>query len=292
MHLSGNLRSILAMLLAVAAFSLMDAVLKTLAGHYPPMQVAALRGLAALPLVCLYVAWRREAHLLLRIRWPLHLLRGVIGIAMLWLFTFSLRELGLAEAYTIFFISPLLITVLAIPLLKETVSVRHWVAIAVGLGGVVVALRPDQDAFFSLGAMAVLGAASLYAVASIAGRMLSRTDASVTLVFWTTAMWAIGASVLALPNWTPIQSGHWPILVVLAVTGFLGQLAITEAFRHGNASAVAPFEYTALAWAIVLDWLLWQAVPDRYTLLGGAIIIASGVYLIRKEKVPIVAVPP
>lgn len=278
------------MLAAVGFFSLMDAVLKTLTATYPALQVAALRGLCALPLVCLYVLWRKEAGLLLRIRWPLHLLRGVIGILMLSLFTFSLKELGLAEAYTIFFIAPLLITILSIPVLKEQVSPRHWIAIAVGLLGVVVALRPDQDAFFSLGALAVLAAAGCYAVSAIAGRVLSRTDPSVTLVFWTTSMWAAGAGLLAWPNWVAIVPAHWPVLAALAVTGFLGQLAITEAFRHGQASAVAPFEYTALAWGIGLDWMLWQIVPDRTTLFGGAIIIASGLYLIRKEKVKDVTV--
>ena len=290
--MTGNLRSILAMLVAMGSFSLMDAVLKTLAGSYPTLQVAALRGLTALPLVCIYVVWRREVHLLLRIRWPLHLLRGVIGIAMLALFTFSLKELGLAEAYTIFFVAPLMITVLAIPVLKETVSARHWAAIAVGLGGVLVALRPDQDAFFSLGAIAVLVAAAFYALSAIAGRVLSRTDAAVTLVFWTTAMWAVGAGALAWPHWVPVAYDHWPVLLALAVTGFVGQLAITEAFRSGKASAVAPFEYSALAWAIMLDYAFWNAVPDRYTLLGGAFIIASGIYLIRKEKVTDVTVAP
>ena len=292
MPMTGNLRSILAMLAAMGCFSLMDAVLKTLAGSYPALQVAALRGLASLPLVCAYVLWRREVHLLLRVRWPLHVLRGVLGIATLALFSFALRELGLAEAYTIFFISPLIITVLAIPVLKETVTLRHWAAIAVGLGGVVVALRPDQDAFFSLGAIAVLVAAAFYAISAIAGRVLSRTDAAVTLVFWTTAMWAVGAGLLAWPSWVPVDPAHGWLMLALSVTGFLGQLAITEAFRHGNASAVAPFEYSALAWAILLDFSIWQIVPDRYTLLGGAIIIGSGIYLIRKEKVRDVTVAP
>jgi drug/metabolite transporter (DMT)-like permease len=153
-------------------------------------------------------------------------------------------------------------------------------------------LRPDQDAFFSTGAIAVLVAATFYAVSAIAGRVLSRTDAAVTLVFWTTTLWAVGASALAWPQWVPVASAHWPVLLALAVTGFLGQLAITEAFRSGKASAVAPFEYTALAWAILLDYVFWNAVPDRYTLLGGAIIIASGIYLIRMEKVRAVTVAP
>jgi drug/metabolite transporter (DMT)-like permease len=291
MPASGNLRSIIAMLIAMGTFSLMDAVLKTLAGSYPALQVAALRGLTAWPLVCMYVLWRREARLLLQVRWPLHLLRGVIGVVMLTLFSFALKQLALAEAYTIFFISPLLITILSIPVLKEQVTPRSWMAIAVGLVGVVIALRPDQGALFSLGALAVLAAAGCYAVAAIAARVLSRTDAAVTLVFWAITMWAVGASVLAWPNWVPIAPGHWPVLAALAVTGFLGQLAITEAFRHGQASAVAPFEYSALAWGIALDWILWQTVPDRYTLLGGAVIVASGVYLIRKEKTQVVVAP-
>ncbi len=289
---TGNLRSITAMLAAVGLFSVMDALLKTLAGSYPAMQVAAMRGLSALPLVWLYVVWRRETAALLKVRWRLHLLRGAISIVMLSLFTFALRELALAEAYTVFFIAPLLITILAIPVLKETVSPRHWMAIAVGMAGVVIALRPDEDLFFSLGALAVLAAAGCYAVSAITGRILSRTEPSVTLVFWTTTLLAMGAGVLAWPQWVDIRSMHWPVLAGLAVTGFLGQLAITEAFRHGQASAVAPFEYTALAWGIGLDWALWKTVPDGATLLGGAIIVASGLYLIRKEKVNDITLAP
>ncbi len=81
-----------------------------------------------------------------------------------------------------------------------------------------------------------------------------------------------------------VQQVHWPLVAGLAVTGFLGQLAITEAFRHGQASVVAPFEYTALAWGMGLDWVLWQTMPGGATLLGGAIIIGSGLYLVRQER--------
>ena len=280
----GNLRSILAMLVAVGFFSLMDAVMKTLSGHYPAMQVAALRGLSALPLVCAYVLWRRQTGSLLHCRWGLHLLRGALGVAMLSLFAWSLKELGLAEAYTIFFVAPLLITVLSIPLLRERVSAVHWAAIGVGMVGVVVALRPDQSHFFSAGGLAVLAAAACYSVSAIAGRILSRTDSSVSLVFWMTVLMSIGAGVLAWPNRVPVPPADWGLILALAITGFGGQLAITEAFRHGQASAVAPFEYTALAWGIALDWGLWQILPDGYTLLGGAIIIGSGLYLVHLER--------
>ena len=281
---SGNLRGIVAMVAAVGCFSVMDALLKTLAGSYPAMQVAALRGWAALPLVVLYVLWRGEAAGLVRVRWPLHLLRGVLNVAMLGLFTYALRELGLAEAYTLFFIAPLLITALSTVVLGERVRAAHWVAIALGMVGVVVALRPSQEAFFSLGALAVLGAATCYAVSAITGRMLTRTDSSASLVFWTTTLLAVGAGTLAWPHWVGVAQAHWPLIAGLAVTGFLGQLTMTEAFRHGQASVVAPFEYTALAWGMGLDWVLWQAVPGGATLLGGAIIIGSGLYLVRQER--------
>ena len=285
MPLSGNLRSIVAMLAAVAMFACMDAFLKTLAGTYPPLQVTALRGLTAMPLVCLYVVWRREFGSVFsrQLRWRLHLLRGVLGTAMMTSFTFGLKTLGLAEAYTLSFVAPLIITMLSVPMLKETVRARHWIAIGVGLVGVLIALRPDQSAFFSVGAVAVLVAAVCYAVSNVLGRVISRTEPSATLVFWTTGSMALGGSVLGASQWVDILPAHWPMLLGLAVTGFLAQLAITEAFRHGQASAVAPFEYSALAWAILLDWLFWNAVPDIYTLTGGAVIIASGIYLIRRE---------
>lgn len=280
----GNLRGVLAMLAAVGCFSLMDALLKTLAGHYPPMQVAALRGLAALPLVLAYVLWQRQAHTLLQARWRLHLLRGMLVVVMLALFTYGLQSLGLAEAYTLFFIAPLLITALSAPVLGERVRASHWLAIGLGLLGVLVALRPDQSAMLTLGGLAVLAAAACYAVSAVAGRVLTRTDSSATIVFWTTTMLAIGAGMLALPGWVAVSREHWPLVAGLAVTGFLGQTAITEAFRHGQAAVIAPFEYTALAWGVGLDWLLWQALPDGATLLGGAIVIGSGIYLVRGER--------
>ncbi len=283
---SGNLRSIVAMLAACAMFACMDASMKALAAYYPPLQVTALRGLTSLPLVCLYVLWRREVRAVTarHVRWGLHLLRGLIGVLMLTLFTTALRTLGLAEVYTIGFVAPLLITMLAIPLLGERVSPRHWVAIAVGFVGVVVALRPSQAVFLTTGTLAALAAAVGYALFSVLGRLISRTEPSASLVLWTTASMAVFGGLLALPDWAPVRAEHALLLAGLAVSGFLGQLAISEAFRHGQAAAVAPFEYSALAWAVLIDWVVWHTVPDGWTLAGAAIIIASGVYLIRRES--------
>lgn len=285
MQSTHTLRGIAAMLLACAFFATMDALLKSLAGHYAPVQVMALRGLTALPLVCLYIAWRREAASVFnrRLRWRLHLLRTTLNMTMLALFVYGLKTLGLAEAYTLSFIAPLLMVLIAVPMLGEPVQPRHWVAIGLGFAGVVIALRPEQGAFLSAGAVAVLAAAVCYALSNMLGRLISRTESSAALVFWTTAGMAVGGSLLAAPVWVSIQPEHGWALAGLAISGFLGQMAIAEAFRHGQAAAIAPFEYSALAWALVLDWLFWQAAPDAWTLGGGALIILSGLWLARSE---------
>ena len=278
-----NLRSIYAMLAAAGMFSLMDTAMKLLSETYPAMQVTALRALSSLPLVCLYLLYRGAFKNVLKVRWPLHVLRGVLGILMITLFAYGLKRLSLAEAYSLFFIAPLLITALSVLILKERVDLARWCAIVVGLGGVLVVLRPEGGDFLSLAGLAVLAAAACYAVSAITGRILSRTDASESMVFWLMIMMAAGGVALCWHDWVAIRREDWLLLAGLSVSGFLGQLAITEAFRSGKASSVAPFEYSALAWGMSLDWLLWRTLPDQYTLSGAAIIIASGIYLVRKE---------
>lgn len=280
-----NLRGIYAMLVAVASFSVMDTMMKLLAEHFPAMQVAALRGLASLPLVCAYVGWRGGFRGIMRIRWPLQLMRGVLGVAMLALFAYGVKRLSLAEAYSIYFIAPALITALSVFFLKERVNAARWVAIAVGLAGVLVVLRPGVGGFLTLGGLAILGAAACYAVSAIAMRVLARTDSQEHMIFWIMLFMAVGGSAAAAPAWVPVQAAHLPLLCALAVSGLVAQIAITKAFSIGEASRVAPFEYTALAFGVTIDWALWHALPDGFTLLGAAIIIGSGLYLIRHERV-------
>lgn len=280
-----NLHSIYAMTIAVAMFSLMDTAMKLLAAHYPAMQVTVLRSFSSLPLVCVWVAWRGKFPTMLKVRWPLQLLRGALGIGMLTMFAYALKSLPLAETYSVFFIAPALITALSVIVLKERVDGMQWVAIGVGLVGVLVVLRPDGTSFISVAGLAVLGSAACYAVSAIASRILSRTDSNEQIMFWILIMMGCGALPLAWSGWVPLRLDDWPVLLALAVSGFLGQLAITRAFSMGKASIVAPFEYTALAWGVAIDWALWNTLPDRWTLVGAGIIIASGLYLARREAV-------
>jgi drug/metabolite transporter (DMT)-like permease len=278
-------RGMLLMLASVALFSLMDAALKTLSAHYPPFQVAALRGLSSLPFVLAWALWSVGAMPLLRVRWPLHLLRGVLGIAMMASFVYALKRLPLSTAYSIFFVAPLLITALSVPILGEKVGPRRWMAIAIGLVGVLVVLRPTGAGVMSMAGLAVLVAAAGYAVSAITVRVLARTDSTQAITFWLLALMALGAGALAFPNWVPLRAQDAWIIAGIGVAGALGQYTITEAFRLGEASLIAPLEYTALLWGVLLDLTLWGVLPDAVTWLGAAIIIASGLYLIRREKV-------
>jgi drug/metabolite transporter (DMT)-like permease len=273
-------RGILMMLLACLFFSLMDAVMKGLTADFPPMQVTALRAMSSLPLILLYVHWRGAWASLWRVRWPLHLLRVGLGVLMLTLFIYAIKRLPLTEAYAIFYISPFAIAALSIPLLGEKVARASWIAIGVGLLGVLVVLKPTGTGLVSLAGLAILAAALCYAVSAISVRLLSRTDSTESMIWWAMAGIAVLAGLLAVPEWVPVERRH---LLSLAVTGFFGQLTITEAFRIAPAATVTPFEYSALAWALGLDALIWQVLPEARVFIGAAIIVASGIYLARHE---------
>ena len=288
-----RLRASLMMLGCVLVFCLMDAVLKTLSAHYPPFEVAALRGASSLPWLLAWAAATTGLRPLLRARWSLHLLRGALGILMMAAFVYALRTLPLSTAYSIFFIAPLLITALSVPVLGEHVGPRRWTAIAVGFAGVLVVLRPSGGGMLTLAGLAVLLSATGYAVSAITVRVLARTDSTQAMVVWLMALMAVGAGLLAGPGWVPLRMEHGWLILGLGLAGALGQYLITEAFRLGEASLLAPLEYTALAWGVMLDLAIWGVLPGAVTWIGAAIIVGSGLYLIRREgRAARVATPP
>jgi drug/metabolite transporter (DMT)-like permease len=279
-----NLPGILLMLCAVGLLSLMDAGLKELAQRYPPFQLGALRALASLPWALAWILATTGLRPLLRVRWPLHLLRGVIGIGMMGAFVYALSLLPLTTAYTLFFVAPLFITLLSVLLLGERVNAGRWLAIAVGFAGVLIAMRPTGEGLLSWSGLAVLAAAAGYALSAVTVRILGRTDSTQAMVFWLLVIMASGSAAIAAPGWVTLRREDYLLVAAVGLVGMLGQYAITEAFRQGEASVIAPLEYTALAWALGFDLLLWGVLPDAATWVGAAIIIGSGLYLLRQER--------
>ncbi len=283
-----RLAGMTAMLIGAAAFAFMDAGLKLLAGHYSSTQVAALRGLTALPVVFLWAVLAGGLGQLVRVRWPLHFVRGVLSVIMMVTYTFALKELSLAMAYSLFFVAPLIIAILSIFMLGDRVTRTQWLVIFVGFCGVLIVTNPSGIHFSmggmgTLGTLAVLGTAFCYALSSILVKIIGRTDSTQSMIFWMTCMLAIGATVLAVPSWQPVQRAHYPIMLGIALTGAVGQWGITVAFKHATPASVAPLEYSAMAWVIALDFLIWSTLPSWNTLVGAAVIIASGLFLFRYE---------
>jgi drug/metabolite transporter (DMT)-like permease len=285
----------LLMIFAVALLAFMDAALKKLVQNYSPMQVSAMRGMSSLPFALALLAWNKDFAQVLRVRWGWQLLRGVISVFTLAGLIYAFKRLNLADAYCIFFFAPLLIAALSAPLLGERIEPRGWVTIIVGLCGVIWMLQPSGTQLFSSGAVAALLATVGYVFASMILRVVSRTDSSAASTFWFLIMVSAGAGVLALPDWRAPLATDWPWLLAVGISGILGQHAISEAFRLAPLSLVAPFEYTALLWGVLLDYFLWQALPNTHLWGGATLVIGSGLYMLWREHVlhrNIVALPP
>ena len=279
-----NLRGILSMLAAVTTFSVMDVLLKTLVAEYPAMQVTFLRGVASLPLLLAVTAAFGRWRALVPNRWILHVLRGFLSVVLLWCFVYAVSQLSLANAYSIFMSAPLLITALSVPMLGEHVGWRQWLAVLVGLVGVIVVLKPTGAGLVTLGGLAALASAIGYALNAITIRILTRTDTSAATVFWSLLFLTLISGVAASLRWVPVQWDHWYLIAGLGITGAAGQFFITEAFRLAPPPVVAPLEYAALAWGVLFDWLLWATAPGLRMLTGAFIIVASGIYVINRER--------
>jgi drug/metabolite transporter (DMT)-like permease len=278
-----RLRGIGSMVAAVFIFSIMDALLKRLSGHYGPFQVSCLRCYASLVPMTLVVGVRRSWSQL-RLRSPaLHLWRALFGITMLAGFVYAVHRMSLAETYAMFLCAPLLMTLLSVPLQGERVPPRRWAAILLGLCGVLLILRPSGRGFGALAAGAAAAAALSYALSGLTVRALGRTNSNASMVFWWLVLVGTGCGLLALGDWRPLDRGDWPWLAAVGVSGALGQYWVTDAFRRAPPSVVGPFEYTSILWAFGIDWLFWSASPSPRLLCGAGIVIAGGIGIVWDE---------
>lgn len=276
-------KGITAMLVAVGAFAVMDATIKHLAAAYPPLQVSCLRGLSSIPFFLLGVAFAGGWRTLIPIRWSEHFVRGALAIAMLWTFVYSVGHLPLGTAYGIFLSSPLLITALSALFLRDHVGLHRWLAVGCGMAGVLVILRPGGGDVMTFAGIAAFGSALCYAISAVMIRKMSRTESTLSIGMSFMVLVSIGTGIAAFPDWVPVLREHLPWLLLLGISGALGQYLVIFAFRCAPPAVIAPFEYTAILWGLTLDWVLWSTVPSARVIVGAAVVIASGLYVIYRE---------
>ena len=269
------------MLLAVAIFSCMDALIKWLSTTYPTIEIVFFRScFAFVPLLAALLKGGRGA---LRTRRPLAQAgRAMVGLVSMVAFFYCFRIMPLADVFGIAFSAPLFVTALSVPLLGERVGIRRWSAVAVGFVGVLIMLRPDSGVFASASWIALF-ATVLYALGQIFVRDLTKTETTTGIVFYVTLTTTV-ASAVAMPfQWVTPSAVDAPLLAAVGILGGVAQLAFTRAFRLAPAAVISPFDYTGLLYAAVIGYAVWGDVPTLPFLVGAAIVIASGLYILHRE---------
>ena len=213
----------------------------------------------------------------------LQILRSILLVASTLTFWLALMFLPLADCVVILFVSPLLVTILAAPLLGERVGRHRWTAVILGFVGMIVVMRPGFT-IFDWSSMLPFITAFFYAGVQISTRILGRTEGALTTLLYSSAGGAIVCTIGVLFYWVTPSIEQWLVLAWMGFLGALGHYLMIRAYKIAPASLLAPFDYTTLIWATVLGFAVFGDLPDTGTVLGAIIIMSSGLYLIRCES--------
>ena len=278
------LRGILLIVAAVSTFAVMDTTAKYLSRTYPVPAIVWAR-YAAQALFMLLVLGPRLKLDLVRTRRPgLQLVRGLTLAAATLLFFSALSLMPIAEASAITFISPLLLTALSVALLRERVPPAAWLAVAAGFVGVLIIIRPG-GAVFTPAALLPIATACCFAGYQIMTRQLAGIDSSFTTLFYAAIIGTALMSCVVPFFWHPPETvAHGLLFVGLGVLGAVGHFVLIRAFQHAPASTRAPFVYSQLVAVLALGYAVFGEFPDGWSLVGMAIIVASGVFVALRNR--------
>lgn len=239
----------------------------------------------ALPLVFAWIACTQGANAIRTRRIGVHVSRTALGLIGMALNFSSYILLPMTEATTIGFTMPIFGTILSALLLREMTGIHRWSAVILGFVGVLIMVRPDADHFPLAGVAVALSAAIVTAVIAIMLRELGRTEGAAVTVFWFTllSMPPLGLGMLFYAQ--PHDGMTWALLALMGALGGIAQLCLTGALRWAPVSVVLPMDYSAILWATAFGWLIWNTWPLPTTFLGGALIVASGLYIAWREHV-------
>ncbi|ESX80759.1 MULTISPECIES: DMT family transporter [unclassified Mesorhizobium] len=288
-----TLTGIVLKIVSVAVFVGMSSCIKA-AGTVPAGQIVFFRSFFAIFPIIAFLAFQGKLGTAFSTKRPLnHIARGVVGVCAMGLGFFALTRLPLPEAITLNYAQPLLVAVFSSIFLGEAIRIYRWSAVAVGLVGVLIISWPELTLLGSgaalgdqevLGVIAALMAAAISAIAMLLVRNLVQSERTATIVLW----FSVTASVMALLSlpfgWqalTPVQAG---LLIAAGFCGGLGQILMTSAYRHAEASVVAPFEYTSMILGVVVGYLVFGDVATINMLVGGIIVVAAGIFIIWRER--------
>ncbi|KZD12511.1 DMT family transporter [Oceanibaculum pacificum] len=278
-----NAKGILLLMLAVGCFSCMDATAKFLLRDHAMPQVLWARYSFHLLAMLLVLGPGRSLKLMRTSRPALQSLRGLLLLGSTGFFFLGIQHIPLAAATSINFLAPLLVVALSAPMLGEKVGPRRWAAVVIGFAGVLVILRPGLGAMHPA-AFYILGVALMFAFFSLITRILGRTEDPTGMLLYTAVIGAALASLAAPFYWTEVSLRGWLLFALIGGLGCIGHLVLIKAYLLAEASALAPFSYSQLIWALLLGFILFGDLPDALTVVGAGIVTLSGLYVWHRER--------
>lgn len=277
-----DIRGLLLMALAFFLFAAADTQAKFLTGWFHPMQIVWTRQLGLLTGVLVLLILKGPS--ILKTRHPgLQMLRGMLAVISATAFIYALRYVPLADAVAVTFVAPFMVTIMGALLLGEKVGLRRWSAVTIGFIGTLIVIRPGLGVVHPA-VFLVLAAATAFALRQILSRVLAASDRTATTVTYTSI-----ASVLLLSAplpffWKAPEAGwELALLVGMAVCAALGELLVIRALEITQAIVLAPVHYSLIIWGTFYGRLVFDQLPDRWTWLGAAIIVATGLYIMVRE---------
>lgn len=278
------LRGILMIMTAVAMFAVLDSIAKYLSRFYPVPGIVWARYAVHLLFVVMILGPRMKLGLVRTRHLGLQIVRGTLLAASSMLFFSALKFMPIAEASSISFVAPMLVTLLGVFLLKEKVEPAQWVAVAAGFVGVLIIIRPGSGVF-SWVAILPLGNATTFAVYQILTRKLAGVENPYTSIFYSALMGTVMLAGVLPFQWTaPTTIVHALLLVAMGFFGGLAHLILIHAYDQAPVSTLAPFSYTQLIWVIIAGYLVFGDFPDHWSLTGIAVIMASGIYIATHQQ--------
>lgn len=302
MTISRTALGILSLTFGIAIFSVQDLILKLISGDYPLHQAMVLRSITAVPFLLMLTLWLDGTlDTLFTPTWPTMLARGLLNFSAYTAYYVALAALPMATTVALYFAAPLIITVLSVFLLRERVSTGRWGAVLVGFGGVLIMVRPGGD-LFDWAALLPVFCGAAYALSMILARIMGARETAAAMAFWgNIAFLGCGLALsLVFGAGGYGESGHaslrflmrgWALpslwdgflMCACGAIAAIGLTALTQAYRIAQSSQVAPFEYTFAFWGVLWGWVFWGELPDLWGWTGMAIIILSGLYILRPD---------
>lgn len=279
--MTDNLRGALWILLAATCAAAMSLAIRGLAGVIPLMEIVFVRCAVGIALVLAF-SWRSGSINIRTRQWKLVLLRSVLTVGALSAGFYSMTVLPLATATVLFFTAPLWVTILSIPFFGEKVGWRRGLATVAGFVGAVIVLRPGIGEF-DYNMLFAIGSSMIFAVVLLLGKKLSKTDTISTMMIYAMVVTTAASMPFAITQWQMPGLFEWILLLAVAGFGTLRGFSDTKGYATGEASVMAPFQYSRIVVVAVAAYFLFDEVPDVPTIFGAGIIIASSLYIAQRE---------